>query len=79
MEQQQKIERLTALDVLNKHFATEVMYGCLTDRQVKLVLDAMIEFRQFDVSGMVCLHIPMFKEGETFTGQNKCVRCGEPL
>jgi hypothetical protein len=79
MKQQQKIERLTALNVLNKHFTTEVMYGCLTDRQVKLVLDAMIEFRQFDVSEMVCLHVPTFKDKETFTGQNKCVICGEIL
>ena len=43
--------RLQALRVLNEHFKYEGKFGCLEDRQVKLVLDAMIEFRQFGVSG----------------------------
>jgi hypothetical protein len=38
--------RLQALRVLNEHFKHEGKLGHLEDRQVKLVLDAMIEFKQ---------------------------------
>ena len=37
-------KRLQALHILNDHFKNEGHLGCLEDRQIKLVLDAMIEF-----------------------------------
>lgn len=36
-------ERLFCLDILNKKFVHEGNSGCLTDRQVRLVLDSMQE------------------------------------
>ncbi len=39
--------RIQALRVLNEHFKHEGILGCLEDGQVRLVLDAMIEFSQF--------------------------------
>lgn len=39
-------ERIEALRVLNKHFEHSGHSECLEDAQVKLVLDAMIEFKQ---------------------------------
>lgn len=38
-------ERLEALKILNEHFKFEGKLGHLEDRQVKLVIDAMIEFK----------------------------------
>jgi len=47
--------RLQALRVLNENFKHESKLGCLEDRQIKLVLDAMVEFRQLDIKS-VCEH-----------------------
>lgn len=44
-------KRIQALRVLNEQFKHEGKFGCLDDRQVKLVLDAMIEFRELDIKG----------------------------
>lgn len=46
-------KRMQALRVLNEQFKHEGKFGCLDDRQVKLVLDAMVEFREMDIKGSV--------------------------
>ena len=42
-------ERLKALNILNKHFKDEGNIGCLEDKQVKLVLNAMMEFQNMEI------------------------------
>lgn len=67
--------RLQALRVLNQHFKYEGKSGCLEDRQVKLVLDAMIEFRQFVVIKSVCT----CTAPDVAMEDNYCGKCGLPL
>ena len=52
--------------------------------QCNLIIDAQSRageyFVQPVVSGQVCSqHIPMFKEGQVFSGANSCIKCGQIL
>lgn len=47
MTDEEKKLRLEALQILNKHFRFQPKAALLEDYQVRLVLNAMIEFQQY--------------------------------
>lgn len=63
--------RLQALKVLNEHFKYEGQLGCLEDRQVKLVLDSMIEFIQSNAIFSLPSHAHLTKKALEVHGDNE--------
>ncbi len=74
---EQDIERLTALKVLNSNFRHEPKFEHLTDRQVKLVLNAMQEFRKPDVMRLVCRSCGGQLVAVKSYGYDECLECGK--
>lgn len=62
--------RLRALRVLNEHFKNEGHLGHLEDRQVKLVINAMVDFNQ-------CENKLNVISDSTSKSRGCCSECGE--
>lgn len=75
-------KRLEALKVLNDHFRYESPFELLSDRQVKLVLNAMEEYTEKQVK-FISINNPVMRSacehdwnGSPIDGVWKCNKCG---
>jgi len=77
---------MNKVEIIRKHIGSDDFYDLNGTEMLSKILAAMDEYAEQQVKNLnipavinlVCDHVPMFKD-ETFTGVNKCVKCGKEL